>query len=66
MSYKRPSSLIDNPLLSSNKEYRRELIKTHALGLSIYDEGSENQAAIPFVHTQEDLDYLKAYEIKYL
>ncbi len=37
MSYQRPPQVIEDPKLTQDKAYRRELIKRHALGTAIYD-----------------------------
>lgn len=64
MSYQRPPQYIDDPILETDIQKRRELIKRHALCNSIYEEGE--LPGLPFKHKKEDEDYLRAYEIKYL
>ena len=42
------------------------MIKKYALGNAIYDEGNESPLQLPFKHSVDDVNYLKAYELKYL
>ena len=55
ISYKRPPSFIDDSRIETDINYKRELLKRHALGTAIYDEGGEGQSVPPFKHTSEDL-----------
>ncbi len=67
LQYQRPPQVIEDPRLTTDKNYRRELIKRHALGSSIYDEdGDSEYSSIPFRHNEEDIQYQKVYEIKNL
>lgn len=42
LRYQRPPQVIEDPKLSTDKSYRRELIKRYALGSAIYDEGDSS------------------------
>lgn len=55
MSYQRPPQVIEDPKITEDKQYRRELIKRHALGAAIYDEGDTQQQKLPFKHNEDDL-----------
>jgi len=63
LNYERPSQLIESP---GDPSKRQDLIKKFALGSAIYDEGTEGPQLLPFKHSQEDVNFLKAYELKYL
>ena len=43
MKYQRPPQVIEDSKLTTDKTYRRELIKRHALGTAIYDEGDDSE-----------------------
>ena len=43
MSYQRPPQVIEDPKLATDKGFKRELIKRHALGTAIYDEGTDSE-----------------------
>lgn len=66
LQYQRPPQVIEEPKLTTDKNYRRELIKRHALGSSIYDEGDSDYSSIPFRHNEDDNQFQKVYEIKNL
>lgn len=49
--------------MKTDASFRREMIKRHALGSSIYEEGD---TLLPFNHTIDDVKIQKVYEIKCL
>lgn len=63
LNYQRPTQVIESP---TDPIKRQDLIKKFALGSAIYDEGTEGPQLLPFKHSQDDVSYLKAYELKYL
>ena len=66
LSYQRPAQVIQDERLSSDKSFRRDLIKRHALGSAIYDQGESGYQQLPFKHNEDDIQYQRAYEIKHL
>lgn len=50
----------------TDKKFKHELIKRHALSTTIYDEGGMAQTFLPFKHLKEDVEYQRLYELKYL
>lgn len=46
------------------------MLKKHALGVALYEDGSGSQSgyesAIPFIHTEQDEQLERVYELKYL
>lgn len=66
MGYKRPPQFLDDPKLETDKVLRKELLKRHSLCSQIYEDGSSGQTSIPFKHNQADVDFQKAYDLKYV
>ena len=55
MKYKRPPKSLEDPRLTSDRSFRLEMIKRHALGTAIYDEGGQAETFLPFVHSRNDV-----------
>ena len=55
--------------IETDKVFRKELIKRHALGSIIHDEsapGTDQSSPLPFKFSKDDSTFQKAYEIKAL